>query len=170
MRKTSSPVLLRGAPRSHRGFSLVELLVVLAIMALLASIAMPLTELARQRGKEEELRRSLREIRTALDSYKRLVDVGRIERAADSSGYPPSLEVLVDGVKDAQSPSASKLYLLRSLPRDPFAPAESGAAADTWALRSYASPPTDPQPGKDVYDVHSKSTALGLNGLAYKDW
>lgn len=156
--------------RFRLGFSLVELLVVVAIMALLASIAMPLTELIRQRGKEEELRRSLREIRTALDVYKRLVDVGRIERNADSSGYPPSLEVLVDGVRDAQSPSASKLYLLRNLPRDPFAPAETATAAETWALRSYASSPSDPQPGKDVFDVHSKSTTLGLNGLAYKDW
>lgn len=166
----SPPVSVHGCGPTRHGFSLVELLVVLAIMALLASIAMPLTELAHQRSKEEELRHALREIRTALDNYKRLVDIGRIERAADSSGYPPSLEVLVEGVRDMQSPNASKLYLLRNLPRDPFAPAEIRAAADTWALRSYASPPSDPQPGKDVYDVHSKSPALGLNGLSYKDW
>jgi len=155
----------------HRpaGFSLVELLVVVAIMAVLASIGLPLAELSHQRTKEEDLRRALREIRGALDAYKRLVDEGRIERAADGSGYPPRLEVLVDGVTDAKSPQGTKLFLLRRLPRDPFAPGDV-APADTWALRSYASPPDIPSPGKDVYDVHSMSDGVGLNGTAYREW
>jgi len=151
------------------GFSLIELLVVIAIMGVLASIGVPLAELSQQRVKEEELRRSLREIRSAIDAYKRLVDLGSIPRAADGSGYPPNLEVLAGGVVDARSPLGVKVYLLRQLPRDPFAPAEV-AAAQTWSLRSYASPPDDPKPGKDVFDVHSTSNGVGLNGTAYKDW
>ena len=155
---------------ARRGFTLVELLVVVAIMAVLASIAMPLAELSLQRGKEEDLRRSLREIRGALDAYKRLSDDGRIERAADGSGYPPSLNVLVDGVTDAKSPTAAKLYFLRRLPRDPMQSDTTIDAQNTWALRSYASPPDDPEPGKDVYDVHSKSFGTALDGTPYRTW
>jgi general secretion pathway protein G len=155
--------------RSASGFSLIELLVVIAIMGVLASIGFPLAELSQQRNKEEELRRSLREIRTAIDAYKQLVDLGSIQRAADGSGYPPNLDVLVNGVEDARSPQRAKLYLLRKLPRDPFAPTE-GAATETWSPRSYASPPEDPKPGKDVFDVHSMSNGVGLNGIAYKTW
>jgi general secretion pathway protein G len=155
--------------RTGSGFSLIELLVVVAIMGVLASIGFPLAELAQRRAKEEELRRSLREIRTAIDSYKQLVDLGSIQRAADGSGYPPTLDVLVNGVVDAKSPRGAKLYLLRALPRDPFAPREV-AAAETWSPRSYASPPDDPKPGKDVFDVHSTSNGVGLNGLAYRTW
>ena len=156
-------------PRS-KGFSLIELLVVIVIMGVLASIGMPLAELSHQRVKEEELRRSLREIRSAIDVYKQLVDVGAIARAADGSGYPPSLEALVHGVVDMRSPQGSKLYLIRKLPRDPFASAELVDAAQTWSLRSYASPPDAPQPGKDVYDIHSMAAGIGLNGVAYREW
>jgi general secretion pathway protein G len=156
--------------RRHRGFSLIELLVVLAIMSVLASIGMPLAELAHRRAQEEELHRSLREIRSALDAYKHLVDIGRIASPAGSSGYPPSLDVLVDGVTDAQSPKGAKIYLLRTLPRDPMAPAGIAKAADTWGLRSYASPPDDPQPGADVFDVFSKATGTGLDGTPYRQW
>jgi general secretion pathway protein G len=151
------------------GFSLIELLAVVAIMAVLASIGMPLAELSHRRAHEEELRRSLREIRTAIDAYKRLVDLGSIQRAADASGYPPSLDVLAGGVVDARSPQGAKLYLLRDLPRDPFA--RNGIpAAQSWNLRSYASAPDAPMPGKDVFDVHSTSDGIGLNGIAYKNW
>jgi general secretion pathway protein G len=152
------------------GFSLVELLVVLAIMAVLASVAMPLTEISHRRSQEEELRRSLREIRSALDTFKRMVDMGRISRPAGSSGYPPSLAALVDGVADAQSPQGTKIYLLRRLPRDPFSPADEKDPALTWGLRSYASPPQDPQPGDDVFDVYSKAEGTGLNGVPYRRW
>jgi len=166
---TSPPRDLK-AGGAARGFSLIELLVVVAIMAMLATVAMPLVELSQQRNREEDLRRSLREIRSVIDAYKRLVDQGRIQRAADGSGYPPRLEVLVDGVVDATSPQGTKLYLLRRLPRDPFAPSEGLSAADTWGLRSYLSPPQDPKPGKDVFDVHSTSGKVGLNGIAYRNW
>jgi general secretion pathway protein G len=155
--------------RASRAFSLIELLAVIAIMGVLASIGLPLAELSQQRAKEEELRRSLREIRSAIDSYKRLADAGSIERAAYGSGYPPNLDLLSNGVRDARSPNGAKLYLLRKLPRDPFAPPQL-AAAETWAARSYASPPDDPQPGADAYDVHSMSSATGLNGIGYRAW
>jgi general secretion pathway protein G len=108
-------------------------------------------------------------MRNAIDAYKQLVDQGTIQRAADGSGYPPSLAVLAEGVVNAASPQGAKVYLLRALPRDPFAPADI-PAVDTWSQRSYASPPDDPKPGKDVFDVHSTATGVGLNGIAYKAW
>jgi general secretion pathway protein G len=151
------------------GFSLIELVVVLAILAVLASIGLPLAELAHRRTQEEDLRRSLREIRSALDAYKRLVDQGSIQKAADGSGYPPTLDVLVAGVADARSPQGAKIYLLRQMPRDPFA-AEGAKAAESWALRSYASSPDDPKSGADVFDVHSRSSGMGLNGVPYREW
>jgi general secretion pathway protein G len=146
-----------------KGFTLVELLVVVAIVGLLASIAAPLAELSWQRGKEQELRYTLRQIREAIDAYKRAADEGRIERKADASGYPPSLAVLVEGVEDTQDPEKSKIYFLRRVPRDPM-------TGEDWGLRSYASPASNPQPGKDVYDVYSRSEEVGLNRVPYRDW
>lgn len=146
-----------------------EMLVVIAIISILATIGLPLAELAQKRTQEEALRISLRQIRSALDEHKRMMDQGRITKSVGDTGYPPDLETLVKGVMDAQSPRGERIYFLRSLPRDPFASAEVGAA-DTWALRSYASPADSPQPGRDVFDVHSKSKDVGLNGIPYKQW
>lgn len=165
--------------RRGRGFSLVELLVVLAIMGVLATVAVPLAELQWRREREAALREALREIRTALDAYKRAVDEGRVESAAGSSGYPPNLEILAEGAQDRRSVGESRLYFIRSLPADPFAPPEPDSdsnlsaarrAARTWALRSYASSGTDPRPGNDVYDVHSRADGIGLDGRPYKEW
>lgn len=153
-----------------RGFSLVELLVVIAIMSVLATIGFPLAELSHRRTQEEELRRALREIRSALDSYKRMVDAGLIARPAGGSGYPPTLNGLVDGEVNAQTPQASRLYFLRRLPRDPFAAESVTDAADTWGLRSYDSPPGEPKAGRDVYDVYSKAAGTGLDGRPYRQW
>jgi general secretion pathway protein G len=146
-----------------KGFTLIELLIVVAIVALLASVAAPLAELSFQRGKEQELRTALREIREAIDAYKRASDEGRIERKADTSGFPPSLATLVQGVPDKTSPEKSTIYFLRRVPRDPI-------TGEDWGLRSYASPASDPQPGKDVYDVYSRSDDTGLNKVPYREW
>ena len=153
-----------------RGFTLVELLVVVAIMAVLASIGFPLAELSKRRAQEEELRRSLREIRTAIDQYKRMVDMGRIAKDAAGSGYPPNLDILVNGAPDAQSAKQGRIYFLRKLPRDPMAPDTISSAAETWGLRSYESPPDDPRPGRDVFDVYSRSEVIGLDGTPYRKW
>lgn len=162
-----SPAIATRARR--RGFSLIELLAVIAIMSILASIGLPLAELSHRRAKEEELRRALREIRSALDAYKRMVDAGLIARPAGGSGYPPSLQVLVDGAVNAQTPQGSRLYFLRRLPRDPFSD-EATDAVQTWGLRSYESPPDDPRPGRDVYDVYSQAPGKGLDGRPYRQW
>lgn len=146
-----------------RGFTLIELLITVAIVALLASIAAPLAEVSFQRDKEKDLRHVLREIRGAIDAYKRATDDGMIERAADASGYPPSLAALVEGVPDKRKPDAPKLYFLRRVPADPL-------TGEEWGLRSYASSADEPQPGKDVYDVYSKSDGTGLNGVPYRQW
>lgn len=168
--KSASAMASPALTRRQRGFSLIELLVVIGIMSILATVGLPLAELSHRRGQEEELRRSLREIRNALDAYKRMVDAGLIARPVGGSGYPPTLHVLVDGESNAQTPHAGKLYFLRRMPRDPFAPDSIADAADTWGLRSYESGPSDPQPGRDVYDVYSKAPGQGLDGTPYRRW
>jgi general secretion pathway protein G len=155
----------------HRGFTIVELVITVGIVALLATAAVPSAQLLLQRQREGDLRAALRTIRDALDAYKHASDAGRIKKKLDETGYPPDLNALVDGVEDAGSAKEGvKIYFLRRLPRDPFWPDATTPAADTWGLRCYASPPDDPQPGDDVYDVHSRSSRTGLDGVAYRDW
>jgi general secretion pathway protein G len=158
-------------PRKRQsGFTLIELVITVAIIGLLASAAFPLASMAIQREKETELRAALREIRSAIDSYKDAADQGRVEVPADKTGYPAELKLLYLGVEDATSAEKAKIYFMRRLPRDPFFPDASAAPEDTWGLRSYASPPEDPQPGEDVFDVYSLSRNKGLNGVPYHDW
>jgi general secretion pathway protein G len=156
--------------RLQRGFTLIEIVITVAIVGLIASAVLPLAELGVKRGKEQELRTALREIRTAIDAYKAAADKGNIEIDVDQSGYPPTLDMLVDGVKDARSPDERMIYFMRRVPRDPFYPDPSAAAPDTWGLRSYASDPDRPEPGDDVYDVYSLASGTGLNGVPYRDW
>ena len=141
-----------------RGFTLIELLVV------------PTAQIALQRRHEQELRVALREIRAALDAYKKAGDEGRVARQAGASGYPPKLDVLVEGVPDQRSPKKAKIYFLRRLPRDPFNGDPDLKDAETWGKRSYASEPDEPKEGDDVYDVYSTSGKVGLNGIPYSRW
>ena len=152
------------------GFTLIEMVITVAIVGILASAALPLTELSAKRAKEQQLQEALRQIRTALDDYKRAVDEGRIARSDLETGYPKSLALLVDGVSDQKSPDRKKIYFLRRLPRDPFATDVALPAAQTWGKRAYASPPDAPREGEDVYDVYSLSSGLGINGVRYRDW
>jgi general secretion pathway protein G len=146
-----------------KGFTLIELLITVAILALLASVALPLAEVTLQRGKEQELRRSLREIRDAIDTYKRAADEGAIDKPLDKSGYPASLAALVEGAVDKRDPKGARIFFLRRVPPDPI-------SGEPWALRSYASPADAPKDGEDVFDVYSKSDAAGLNGVPYREW
>jgi general secretion pathway protein G len=154
----------------QRGFTLIELMVTVAIIAVLATLSLPVLEVSRQRAREADLRQALREIRGALDAYKAAVDAGVIDTRPEASGYPPNLQVLAEGVAFRDKERKGKLYLLRSLPRDPMEPRRDLPAAATWALRSYASEAAEPQEGDDVYDVRSRSNKLGLNGAAYSSW
>jgi general secretion pathway protein G len=161
----------RAQPNRSRGFTIIELVITLAIMALLATAVLPSAQLMYQRERESQLRDALRTIRTAIDAYKKASDTGRIKKDADQSGYPPDLQTLVDGVEDIRNPKDGvKIYFLRAIPRNPLWPDTTTPAADTWALRSYASPPDAPMPGDDVYDVHSTSPKMGLNGVPYSEW
>mgnify|MGYP001591036346 CR=1 FL=1 len=154
----------------QRGFTLIELIVTLTILAVLATVALPLSQVAATRNREDELRRALWQIRSGIDQYKAAVDAGRVSKSLDESGYPPTLDILVEGAKDLKDPAGKKIYFLRRMPRDPFCDCPSRNAADSWGLRSYASPPDAPAEGRDVYDVYSRATQTGLNGLAYRDW
>jgi general secretion pathway protein G len=153
-----------------RGFTLIEVVITVAIIAVLASVALPLHELTAQRAKEQDLRRSLRDIRAALDAYKQAGDDGRITRRPGESGYPKRLEDLVSGVEDQKSPKKERLYFLRRLPRDPLAADASLAPAETWGKRAYSSPPEEPHEGEDVFDVYSRAEGTGINGRPYREW
>ena len=153
-----------------RGFTLIELVITVAIVALLASVALPVSELAVQRTKEQELRRTLRQVREAIDAYKQASDEGRIQKSVGDSGYPKKLEDLAEGVDDQKNPKKEKIYFLRRIPRDPLNADPTLSATATWGKRSYASAPDDPKEGDDVFDVFSIAQGKGINGQPYRDW
>ncbi|CAB3776239.1 type II secretion system protein [Pararobbsia alpina] len=157
-------------PRRHGGFTLIELMVTLTILALLASVAVPITRITATRSREAELQRSLAQIRSALDQYKVAADAGHISKSIDDSGYPASLFVLAEGVVDAKDPAGERLYFLRRVPRDPMCACPELRNEETWGVRSYASSADDPQEGRDVFDVYSRSPSAGLDSRPYRDW
>lgn len=150
------------------GFTLVELLVTLALLALLVTSASPVVQLNSKREKERELKRALWQIRDALDAYKDAVDQGLIKKVADGSGYPPNLTILVTGVQNAQDPKNKRLFFLRRIPRDPFASDIQSSNAQTWRIRAYDGAVDDM--AQDVYDVSSRSAGIGLNQQPYSEW
>lgn len=156
--------------RAGRGFTLIELVVTVAIVGILALTAMPMLEMTARRQKESELRTALRDIRTGIDAYRRAADEGKIEKKVDESGYPHRLEDLVKGIEKAKDPNKAKMYFMRRMPRDPFSSDPGLSAEQTWGKRSYASPPDAPAEGADVFDVYSLSTEVGLNGVPYREW
>ena len=169
MRRRFDPRASTGWTKA-KGFTLIEQLVTLAIMATLASLVVPVAQVQIQRSKEQELRAALREIRSAIDAYKKAGDEGRIRREAGANGYPKTLELLAEGVEDQRDPKRKKMFFLRQVPRDPFYDEATTRAPDTWLKRSYASEANEPAEGDDVYDVRSRSPLIGLNGAALNQW
>ena len=152
----------------RRGFTLIELVVVLGIVGVLAAAARPVLLLSTRRAQEAELRAALRQIRGAIDAHKQAAEQQLITVQPGASGYPPSLQALVAGVPLAAQPQR-RLYFLRRLPRDPLAD-PTLPAAQTWALRSSDSPPERPTPGRDVFDVMPAHDRTALDGSRYADW
>jgi general secretion pathway protein G len=154
--------------RSTRGYSFVELLVVTTILVILASAVQPLAKVAIQRHKETDLRRHLREMRTAIDNFHDAVLTNQIpttELKPNSEGYPPDLETLVEGVSAANDASGRKLKYLRRIPVDPM------TKTAEWGLRSYQDKPDATRwGGQNVYDVYSLSEGTALDGTKYRDW
>lgn len=161
---------MRLQARQSAGFTFIELMLTLALLAVMATIAMPMVQIAHQRKQEQALTESLREIRQAIDAYRRAADQGRISVRAGDSGYPPTLQVLVEGAPDERSASRQRIFFLRRLPCDPLARDLTISPEDTWGQRSYESPPDDPREGKDVFDVFSRAVGKGLNAIPYRQW
>ncbi|MBI5454958.1 MAG: type II secretion system protein [Deltaproteobacteria bacterium] len=155
----------------EKGLTLIEVLITITIIAVLASVVIPISRMSVKRSNEAELRENLRLIRTAIDEYKKAWDEGKIKKSSDDTGYPPDLETLVKGIEDATSAKSGKVMrFLRRVPRDPMNDDESLPPEETWGLRSYKSGPDEPEEGDDVYDVYSKSDGLAIDGTAYGTW
>lgn len=152
----------------NEGFTFIELLVVTALVGILAMAIMPLAKVTMQRQREIELRRALRELRTAIDHYKDAADQGKIPATsirAGSDGYPPDLDTLVVGVRSGEGATEKKLKFLRRIPIDPMTNSKE------WGLRAYEDRPDSKSwGGQDVYDVYSKSEGTGLDGTKYAEW
>lgn len=146
------------------GVTLIELAIVMAIVAILAAAVFPMARMTAKRTREIELRRNLRVVRTAIDRYKEIYDQGKLEQKVGASGYPPSLEILAEGVELKTEPGR-KVKLLRRVPKDPMT--DDGA----WGMRSNAdSPDSTSWGGEDVFDVYSRSDGIAIDGTKYSDW
>jgi general secretion pathway protein G len=151
-----------------RGYTFIELIIVSSMIAVLAAAIMPLTKVTMQRAREAELRRALREMRTAIDKFKDAADqglIGTLDLKAGAENYPPDLDTLVEGVSAANDATGRKLKFLRRVPTDPM------TRSTEWGRRSYQDDPKSTKwGGQDVFDVHSNSEGTALDGSKYKDW
>lgn len=159
---------MRKALSGQCGYTFIELLIVTTILLILASAVMPLAQVASQRQREAELRRALREMRTAIDAFKNGVDLGLIpttELEPGNEGYPPTLDILVEGISAANDASGRQLRFLRRIPIDPT------TGDSDWGLRSYQDSPGSTTWGRqNVYDVYTRSRGTALDGTGYADW
>ncbi len=163
---------LHGSSSNNHGLTLVELLVTLVILSILAAAALPYAEVTVRREKELELRRALRDVRTAIDAFYEDWKGGKISRAspaASEDGYPKTLQILVDGADSGDAKGGKRKYL-RRIPRDPFAD-QGRPPVDQWILRSYQDEPDSiTWGGRDVYDIRSASENTALDSSRYRDW
>ena len=156
-----SKIDIRG---STSAFTLAELMVVVAIISVLAVSILPVARITIKRAKEVELRENLRILRRALDEYKKMTDLGQIAVQFGSEGYPPNLQVLVEGVEQVGKPGVKKKFL-RRIPRDPM------TNSTEWGLRSYQDDfDSTSWGGQNVFDVYTQSEGIALDGTKYKDW
>jgi general secretion pathway protein G len=166
------PVFRLSRSRGQCGLTLIELLITLAILAVLASAVLPMAEVTVRRSKEIELRRALRLIRSALDEYKvdydRALAEKKIIPTLGESGYPKELQAMVEGEGWGGLYNPKRRYL-RAIPRNPFASSDL-AAEDGWAFRAYKDEPGESWSGGDIYDVHSQSDGIALDGTPYNEW
>lgn len=154
----------RQQPRSSRGLTLIELIIAFTILLVLSTLALPLARVQLRRENERDLRRNLREIRTAIDRYKETADRGMIPVKLDTEGYPPDLQTLVDGVKTTGAVE-KKMKFLRRIPEDPM------TNSTDWGVRSYQDEPgTSGGGGSNVFDVYSRSQGIAVDGTNYSDW
>lgn len=156
--------------KSQAGFSYIEIVFTVAILALLATSATPYLENTILRNKEKLLRENLREIRGAIDAYKVAYDGGKVTKIIGESGYPKTLEVLEEGITDITTPDKRTIRFIRKIPADPMYEGRPTSAANTWAKRSYDSEADEPKEGNDVFDIYSFSIKKGLNGISYNQW
>jgi general secretion pathway protein G len=154
--------------RGEHGFTFLELVIVTGILMILASTIMPMAQVTAQRQREVELRRALREMRTAIDKFKDAVDQGQIpttELEPGNEGYPPDLETLVNGVSVANDASGRKLKFLRKIPIDPM------TNSTEWGMRAYQDrPDSQSWGGKNVFDVYTTYKGTALDGTKFQDW
>ena len=161
--------MFRAIRNNETGLTLIELVIALAILAVLASAVLPLAEVTVKRTKEIELQRALRDIRSAIDAYKADFDKAKSEKkiitSIDETGYPEELETLVEGKEWGDLYPYPRKYL-RRIPKDPFDRYDEG-----WGLRSYKDDPDSTVwGGDDVYDVYSQSDGIALDGTEYRNW